>query len=204
MSGIKQIIKLGILVASLGLGYDALAEEPKKDFLIENPQKYLKEDKKVIKYKKEDVKHLVENPSFYITFSGFSEQYKINLGKTLQGILEDECDFVEYYLQDFGYGKDLVIRCYKERDDGLLPDWGVNLDTVCRVYTKVKSLLGIEINAWLITELSTCGVSSKKMSRSSAEELTLIMGNYLKNNKDRCEDWKQFIQQNYGPRGPAD
>lgn len=193
------------LTAALFHSLPASADQPAKSDFIADPEAYLTQEitqPKVDPKKEAALKKFIDNFDFYLT--GPSEQYKLQQGELIKGILEEECDVVESYLREFHDGKDLIIVCYEEDGGKLVAEWAINLDNVCRAYAEVTTFVGIEISGLLITELSRGEVNSKKMGASAAKELVSLVSGYVhKYNDQRCIYWKEFIHQNYGPLGPA-
>lgn len=207
----RKVVAFGMLLGALAQYNPAIAEDtpPAK------PPHFLKNTKEVLQNKqeikkevigkkgsKEDTGRYIDQTKFYIDDIDTSDQYRKIIGTKLVGILEDECALAEYKLIDFGEGEELVVICYDGPVDKDNPSWAINLDDVCRAYARVDEFLVIDIRADFITELSKGEVSSRRMSAGSALELTELVGGYLIHNQNRCEDWKRFIQENYGPTGP--
>lgn len=196
---IKETI-IGMLL-TLSYASPSLAEPPKRSAFIEDPDVYIAQETaplKVNKKKEAELRKFVENVDFYLT--GPSEQYKLQQGEIIKGILEDECDSVESYLREFPDGKDLIIICYENG----VAEWAMNLDNVCRTYAEVTTFAGIDISGLFVTELSRGEINSKKVSVGAAKSVVSIVGDYLhKYNDQRCTHWKDFIHQYHGPFGPA-
>lgn len=199
---------LFMFLASLASYSPAAADDPKPSKFMKDYDKYLTEE--LVTQDEKDKKGTntsspyIEDLSLYMDGNGNKTVEKKKLGKQLIGILDDDYDYVEYKLIDFGDGKDLVVVCYEEKDDLYKPEWAMNLDEVCRVYAKVKSRGLLKAKAYLVTEISDGSVSSNRMCKDSALQLTEIISDYIHRNEGRCEDWKIFIQEHYGPTGPAE
>lgn len=149
----------------------------------------------------EEKGEFISELELYLTDTNSSQQTKMQLGKKLVGLLDEECDSADYFLMDTPAGRDLVVRCYKEDKYGSWAVWGLNLDNTCRLYARLKKFGVMDISALVVAELSGGEVSSRKMKPSSARELVKIVDNYLKDNEDRCQYWSEFIQENYGIPG---
>ncbi|MBT4824624.1 hypothetical protein HN695_05950 [Candidatus Woesearchaeota archaeon] len=162
------------------------------------------EQKEKVRIGKDDSVVFLDESAFYVQNLDTNTEYKEVLGKRLTGILDDECKAVEYILKDFGQGsEDLVVVCYEKSEGMYKRTWAINVDDVCRVYAKFRKAGVIKMKSYLTTEDSMANVNTRKMSYNAAEELLNVLTNYLPNNEQRCENWKRFIQKNYGPTGPA-
>ncbi len=195
---------IGTLALLSSYTLPALADQPAKSTFIEDPDIYLVQEKAppIVNPKREaELKKFVENFDFYLT--GPSEQYKLQQGEIIKGILENECESVESYLREFPDGKDLIIVCYEGSGSKRVAEWAMNLDNICRAYAETTTFMGLDVSGLFVTELSRGEVNSKKMSAGAAKELVSLADDYLhKYNDQRCIYWKEFIHQNYGPLGP--
>jgi len=187
-----QLIALGL---SCGLSTQALAGDDK--IYIDDPTYYGVESVVESGVEKSlQQKEYIEKYEFYITPAGPTENAQKEKGEKLEGILEKECDYADSYLMERDNGKsDLIIRCYKKKDDQLWPEWGFNMSLVCNAYfDRIKRLISAD-DAWFITEFSDGGANNKKMSLSSAEEIVSILKDYIKDyNANSCVDWNLFVQ----------
>lgn len=130
---------------------------------------------------------------------------KNRIGQQLVEIIREdgECDQVEYYLHDFGGGKDLLIRCY-ERDRGAWPMWGVNFDNACRAYLRTGKLIVIRISDKIITETSRGEIiQSPSFDEETAVMFTQTLNSYITNNNgENCKGYAKFYHNYIGPDGP--
>lgn len=125
-----------------------------------------------------------------------------NIGKALVRTLEDEYDKVEYYLKGKEDDPNLIIWGFEKDGKDYRPVCGINIDNLCDVYLRGRSVVEYLLGKDVIAFPSTGEIINCRMSKGTAEYLDKFLHEYIDvNNTKICESWKLFIKENIGPRG---
>lgn len=193
MPNFKNFLAMGFIGAILSSNNPAYSKE--KDY-VGNLESFFSPKPT---QQKETEKEFVDHPEFYVGEGELKEKEQRAAGSNLLGILKSECSRVDFYLMNRGRNKHMIIRCYHGGPGNYRADWGVDIDNVCKAYTRRKRHILFRNENFLIVELSYLEVNSKKMSYESAKEIVKILKEYLeKHNQNQCEDWNRFMQKHYG------
>jgi hypothetical protein len=201
MKTIKKYLPLALILGALGLGtaYNVSAEPRKtKDFIGEKEYYQLSHHQTTQKETSPSNGKYLDELLYYLP-EGPSKEYQEKAGQRMIDLMQDECDYVNYYFMERQNGqRNLIVWCYKENDDKSWPEWGLNLDYVCRAYLETKKFMGIRVKTWLIAELADGSANSKTMSYNSAKELVNILEEYFqKYNQNNCTDWELNFGNNF-------
>ncbi|MBT4824626.1 hypothetical protein HN695_05960 [Candidatus Woesearchaeota archaeon] len=142
-------------------------------------------------------------------------QQKLKIGAEVKKLLDREYDKVGVYIfereitnpntGETRLYKDLLVRGYETDKYGDWPQFGVNLDCVCRALHEEKKLFGF-INVKDVVRFHTCTgniVNTENMKHKNAILLNKIVSMYVGNNGEMCERFDTYINKTHGPTGPA-